>query len=109
MREQQPMNQTMKISDVRGQFNNLVNQVYRKEARVVVEKAGIPVAAIVSTDDLKRLNQFDRERAARFAVLDELRAPFKDVPAEEIEQEVDRALNEVRAEARAERERAVKQ
>jgi prevent-host-death family protein len=103
MREQQPMNQTMKISDVRGQLNTLVNQVYRKETRVVVEKSGIPVAALVSTEDLRRLNQFDRERDARFALLDELRSPFKDVPAEEIEREVERALAEVRAEARAER------
>jgi len=74
---------------------------------LIVEKAGIPVAALVSTEDLKRLNQFDRERAERFALLDELRAPFRDVPTEEIEREVDRALNEVRAEARAEREHAI--
>lgn len=103
MREQQPMNQTMKISDVRGQLNTLVNQVYRKETRVVVEKSGIPVAALVSTEDLKRLNQLDRERAERVALLDELRAPFKGIPAEEAEAEVERALDEVRAEARAER------
>jgi hypothetical protein len=37
MRGQQPINQTMKISDVRGHLNTLVNQVYRKETRVVVE------------------------------------------------------------------------
>ncbi len=106
MREQQPMNRTMKISDVRGQLNTLVNQVYRKETRVVVEKSGIPVAALVSTEDLKRLNQLDRERDERFALLDDLRAPFKDIPAEEIEQEVERVLAEVRAEARTVRKRA---
>lgn len=103
MRDPQPMNQTMKISDVRGQFNTLVNQVYRREARVVVEKSGIPVAALVSTEDLKRLNQLDRERAERFSILDEMRAAFKDVSPEELEREAERALTEVRAEMRAER------
>ncbi|MGH2530900.1 MAG: type II toxin-antitoxin system prevent-host-death family antitoxin [Thermomicrobiales bacterium] len=92
MREQQPMTQTMKISDVRGQLNTLVNRVYHKETRVVVEKSGIPVAAIVSTEDLERLDRLDRERAERFAVIDEVRAAFRGVPAAEIERETDRIL-----------------
>ncbi len=108
MRAQQPMTQTMKISDVRGQLNTLVNRVYRNETRVVVEKSGIPVAALVSPQDLKRLTQLDRERAERFALLDELRAPFKEVAPEEIEREVERALTEVRAEMRAERAHAAR-
>lgn len=102
MREQHPITRTMKISDVRGQFNNLVNRVYRKETRVVVEKSGIPVAGIVSANDLRRLDQLDRERAERFNVIDEMRASFREVPAEEIEREADRSLAEVRAEMRTE-------
>ena len=92
MREQEPMTQTMKISDVRGQLNTLVNQVYRKETRVVVEKSGIPVAGLVSAEDLQRLEQLDRERSARFAVIDEVRAAFAGVPDAEIERETDRIL-----------------
>ncbi len=106
MREQQPVTQTMKISEVRGQFNNLVNRVYRKETRVVVEKSGIPVAGIVSADDLRRLDRLDRERAEHFNVIDEMRDSFRDVPAEEIEREADRSLDEVRAEQRAGQEQA---
>ncbi len=106
MREQEPMTQTMKISEVRGQLNTLVNRVYRKETRVLVEKSGIPVAALVSTDDLQRLNQLDAKREADFAVIDEMRTAFKDVPPEEIEREAARALAEVRAEIRAERDPA---
>lgn len=107
MREPQPMQQTMKISDVRGQLNTLVNQVYRKETRVVVEKSGIPVAALVSTEDLKRLNQLDEQDNSAREVLAAMRVPFKDVPAEEIEREVARALTEVRTEMRVEREQTV--
>ncbi len=48
----------------------------------------------------------DDERSPSFAVIDEMRAAFRDVPAEEIEREAERALAEVRAEMRAEREQA---
>jgi prevent-host-death family protein len=102
----QRVTQTMKISTVRAELNTLVNQVYRHETRIVVEKSGILVAALVSTDDLKRLDALDRERAARFAILDEMRAAFKDVPPEELEREAARAIAEVRAEVRAERDQA---
>jgi prevent-host-death family protein len=106
MREQPPMNQTMKITDVRGQFNTLVNQVYRKETRVVVEKSGIPVAALVSTEDLKRLNRLDEQDREARHVLAAMRAPFRNVPPEEIEREAERATAEMRTQDRAKRDRS---
>jgi len=96
MRENEPMTQTLKASEARQQFSQLLNQVFRKQTRVIVERSGIPVAAIVSADDLRRLKQYDQERAQRFQVLDQMREAFKDVPAEEIEREVARAVEEVR-------------
>jgi prevent-host-death family protein len=104
---EQPTTQIMKISEVKQQLNRLVNQVYRCETRVMVEKSGIPVAGIVSAEDLRRLDRLDRERAERFKVLEEFGEAFKDVPAEELEQEVARALAEVRAERRAQHEQVV--
>jgi prevent-host-death family protein len=97
MREQEPMTQTMKISDVKNTLSSLVNKVYRKQTRVLVEKSGIPVAAIISADDLQRLAQLEREQQERFAVIDRMRETFKDVPAEEIEAETDRIIARNRA------------
>ena len=97
MREQEPMTQTMKISDVKNTLSSLVNKVYRNETRVLVEKSGIPVAAIISADDLKRFAQLEREREQRFAVIDRVREAFKGVPAEEIEAETDRIIARNRA------------
>jgi len=94
----------MNISDVRSQFNTLVDRVYRKKTRVVVEKSGIPVAAIVSIDDLRRLDRLDEQDQKAWAVLDAMRAPFRDVPPEEIEWGAERAVAEVRSEMRTERE-----
>ena len=106
MRER-PTTETMKISDVKQQLNRLVNRVYRNETRVMVEKSGIPVAGIVSAEDLRRLDRLDHERAERFKVLEEFGEAFKDVPAEELEREVARALAEVRAERRAQQAQVV--
>jgi prevent-host-death family protein len=98
MSGRQPTTQTMKASEARQQFASVLNRVFRKEARVIVEKSGIPVAAIVSAEDLRRLDEFERERAKRFAIIDEVREAFRDVPPEEIERETDRILAEIRAE-----------
>jgi prevent-host-death family protein len=77
-----------------------LNKVFRKETRVIVEKSGIPVAAIISADDLDRLNRLEAQRQKDFAILDEMREAFKDVPAEELEREVAKAVASVRQENR---------
>jgi prevent-host-death family protein len=48
MQEPEPMTKTIKASVARQQFSQLLNEVFRKEARIVVEKSGIPIAAIIS-------------------------------------------------------------
>ena len=65
MHEHEPMTQTMNISQARDHFSQLIKKVYRKETRVVVEKSGIPVAAIVSAHDLEQLKRMEAERAER--------------------------------------------
>jgi prevent-host-death family protein len=93
--------ETMKISDVRSNINSLVNEVYRHEKRVIVEKSGIPVAAVVSTEDLRRIDQLERTREVRFKIVDEIRAAFAGISSEELEEEGLKAVAEVRARKRA--------
>src|SRR5918997_1647891 len=100
MREQQIMTQTIKASEARQQWSELLNKVFRKEARVIVEKSGIPVAAIISAEDLERLTRLEAERRERFKALEATWEAFNDVPPEELEQEVARALDLVRGERR---------
>jgi prevent-host-death family protein len=94
------MTKTIKASEARQQFSKVLNEVCRGESRAVVEKSGIPVAAIISAKDLQLLARLEAERNNDFAILDEMRDAFKDVPAEEIEREVAKALREVRKENR---------
>ncbi|MGH2617463.1 MAG: type II toxin-antitoxin system Phd/YefM family antitoxin [Thermomicrobiales bacterium] len=96
---------TMNISAVKSRLNSLVNDVYRQETRILVEKSGIPVAAIIPLPDLRRLLRLDeRNREAR-EVVESMRAAFADVPDEEIERQTERIMNEIRAENRAARQR----
>ncbi|MBI4494177.1 MAG: type II toxin-antitoxin system Phd/YefM family antitoxin [Chloroflexi bacterium] len=101
MREREPMTQTMKASEARQNFSQLLNKVFRRETRVIVEKSGIPVAAIISAQDLERLNRLEQEREKDFAILDEMRQAFEDVPDEELEREVSRAVAQAREQRRA--------
>ncbi|MEJ7763217.1 MAG: type II toxin-antitoxin system Phd/YefM family antitoxin, partial [Thermomicrobiales bacterium] len=102
-----PSRETITATDARREFARVINRVARNEVRVVVEKSGVPVAGIVSAEDVRRLDRLDqleRERAARFGVIDEMRAAFAGVPAEELGREAERALAEVRSDMRAERD-----
>lgn len=102
-----PVTETLKISDVKQGLNSLVNRVYRRETRVLIEKSGIPVAGIVSVQDLRRLELLDRTWAEGDRVLREFAAGFADQTPEDIERETAKAIAEVRAEKWAEREQAV--
>ena len=93
---------TMKMTDAKQQFSRVVNDVFRTHRRVLVEKGGIPVAAIVTTDDLERLRRYDAEWEADFAILDRIGEAFADASVEEIERETAAAIAEVRREQRAE-------
>lgn len=101
MTQQRSSVQNLPADTARAEFDNLVDRVEQQGGRVVIERDGIPVAAIVSTADLDRLTTFEREREERFRILDEVRTAFADIPSEELEREAARAIAEVRADRRA--------
>jgi prevent-host-death family protein len=89
---------SVKLTEARSTFSAIVNEVYREQDRVIVEKSGIPVAAIVSVADLERLDQLDIQRAADIEVLKRFASHFEHFDTEELEAEVAKAIAEVRAE-----------
>jgi hypothetical protein len=66
---------------------------------VLLEKDGIRYA-LVPAADLERLARLDVERAERRLVLEQMRAPFRNTPPEEIEHQVALAVEEARRELR---------
>src|SRR6185437_16989854 len=92
-----PAIETIAASEARAHWSRLLNQVARKQARVVVEKSGVPVAAIVSADDLVYLQRLEAQRERGFAAASRINEAFGDVPVEVLE----RRVAEVVAQARA--------
>ncbi len=100
MREREPVTQTLKASQARQQWSQLLNRVFRRETRVLVEKSGIPVAAIVSADDLERLERLEERRRQHFAAIEAFGEPFKDESPEESERQAAKAVAAARAQRR---------
>lgn len=88
---------TIKASDAAQQFDQLVDQVSREKTRVVLEKNGSSLAAIIPAHDLRRLQGLDAEEDALIA---RMRAAFSDLSEEQIVEDVARVIEEVRAERR---------
>jgi prevent-host-death family protein len=95
----EPAVRTIGPAEAREQFDALVEEVARGNRRVLVERDGTPVVAVVPADDFKRLAELDADER-RFAILDEIGEAFADIPEEELEREVAKAVAEVREERR---------
>ncbi|PSR32321.1 MAG: hypothetical protein C7B46_14610 [Sulfobacillus benefaciens] len=87
----------LKASDVRQRWSEVVNEVACNKTRVIVEKSGVPVAGVVSPQDLEWLQERDRRMAELRQTMDEMRQAFRDVPPEEFNREVARAVQESRS------------
>ena len=98
MPERNPMTQTLSITETRQQLSQLINRVFRRHTRVIVEKSGIPVAAIISAEDLERLTQLETERAERFTILDEIRARNQAFDPAQVEHDVSAEIEAMRQE-----------
>jgi prevent-host-death family protein len=87
----------------RQTFGRLLSDVRRDEAPVIIEKSGVPVAAVVPLSMLERDRHWDEERAERIALLRRLRQPFESIPSGELEREAVDAVTAVRAARRRKR------
>ena len=108
MYEQPPQNQTLNATDVRANWSQLLLDVFNHKSRVLVQKGGIPVAALIAVDDLKRFQLIEQERAERFRVIEEGWEAFRSISLGDVDAEVARAVAEVRADIRADREAAAR-
>jgi len=87
----------------RQTFSQLLSQVRREETPVIIEKGGVPVAAVVPLSMLERDRRWVEDRAERTALLERLRRPFAGVRSGDLEREVISAVTSVRKERRRKR------
>jgi prevent-host-death family protein len=84
-------------------WSQLLNKVFRRETRVIVEKSGIPVAAIISAQDLEQLNRLEAERRERSRIVEEIGARNADQGPEEAERFIAEEIETMRREEREKR------
>jgi prevent-host-death family protein len=94
---------TVNSADAQRCFDDLVDEVNEKRTRVVVEREGNVVGALISAADLEYLEHMDRQRAEHFKVIQEIWARNADVDPDEGERDIAEAIAEMRAEERAKR------
>jgi prevent-host-death family protein len=82
-------------------FDDLLNEVNEQRTRVVVERDGKVVAALISEADLERLEALDRRAAEGWRTIEEIWARNADIDPDEAERDIAEAIAEMRAEARA--------
>ncbi len=96
MRDRSSTIRIVELSDIGSNLAEIVDEVSRQESRVIVEQAGTPVAAVVSAEDLRRLDRFDRAWAGRTRALETFGTAFADEPTAEIEERVGRIVAQPR-------------
>ncbi len=96
MRDRGPKTLIVNASEARKNWSAILDRVFHREVRVIVEKRGVPVAAIVPLEDLGRLAEPLLQVEQRVEAIDTVRAAFQDVPDAELETQVERAAQAAR-------------
>src|SRR5438045_9448958 len=96
MAAHEPNTRRLTAAEAQRDWDTVLDTVSRRESRIVIERAGVPVAALVSAQDLARLQSEDDKWENAIAIVEATRAMFRDVPDDELEREVNRAVHQAR-------------
>lgn len=58
------MNKILPTAEVKARLSEIIGRIRFGEERIIVTRRGIHVAALISIDDLKRLEALDRQESA---------------------------------------------
>jgi prevent-host-death family protein len=90
------MEKTIGAWEARRRFGQLLEEAFYNKDHFVVERSGRPMAVIVPVDDYHKWQRLAKERI--FTMLEEVWERTQDVPAEEIEADIEQALETLRQE-----------
>lgn len=96
MPERLPMQKVIAATEVRNKLGRLLNRVYRSEEHLLVEKLGIPVAAIISMKDYEHYRRLlAKEALQRLGPKLGQEAERQGLTEEGLQEEVRKARHEV--------------
>lgn len=90
------MERAYSTTEARANFSQLVTEAGYAGREAIIRRNERPLAVIIGYEQYLEWRQQAGERAARFAVYDEIRAQNMDIEQEEVESEIAAALDAVR-------------
>lgn len=81
------------VGTARGSLSNLLDKVYSQRKEFVIKSNNKPVAVLVPMSEYKK---YQKQRQQHFEVYDRIWERNKDVDVQEAEQDISRAIEEVR-------------
>jgi prevent-host-death family protein len=89
------MEKTIGSATARRKFGQLLEEVYYKGDKIVVERRGRPMAVLVP---LELYENWQQQREQFFTLIEKARERNKEVDPEELEKEIETAIRAVREE-----------
>lgn len=77
----------------RKNLGQLLEEAYYRGDEIIIERAGKPMAVLVSIEEFKN---WQKTREKDFALLDEVKTVNKEASSKKIEKDVEEAIREVR-------------
>lgn len=90
------MERVFSTSEARANFSQLVSEAGYAGREAIIERNKRPIAVILGYEQYLELRQQAGERAARFAIYDEIRARNAEATPEQVEADVADAVRAVR-------------
>jgi prevent-host-death family protein len=94
----------MSSKEARNNFSDIVGSVFYTREPVVVEKNGKPMAVVISPDDYARYEKAEKQQL--FKTIREIQEHNRDKDPDEIEADIQAAVEDVRQEEYDERQPA---
>ena len=85
--------ETIPAVRARTHFGEIMKKSYKKGARFVVEKSGIPMVVILNAQDYTRMVEAGEER---FKILDRIKSKLPNLPEDIVSEDVSKAVSAVR-------------
>ena len=90
------MERMISAAEARANFSQLVTEAGYAGREAIIQRNNRPIAVIIGYEQYMELRRQVREREARFAVYDEIRARNPDAEPEQVEADVAAAVRAVR-------------